>query len=366
MNDSLFVLGAGHVLKKVPSSKFQTEDLFQSLLAEHPQLLTNVEAGDESPRRWLLVKREAGVPTSDGGAGFFAVDHLFLDQDGVPTLVEVKRASDTRARREVVSQMLDYAANAVSFWRAEDLAKLYAATCAQNNVDPFVGLADLLNDESPNTEAFWRSVQANLSSRRIRMIFVADRISPELERIVEFLNEQMSSATVLALELRQFESGSDRIISPRLIGATTRAVAQKNVSAPSAESIDEWIAQSNSPESSRKFIELMDDLGAVCKLAGKAVAVEVGPDGLRVTYLRQGGNASIAVYQLKKIDAFKLEISRAELLAKFERLGFRLSSRNASGEPNFALPAKDSTQWEQLKEFFVKLFDKVSIRADAT
>ena len=31
----------------------------------------------------------------------------------MPTLVEVKRSSDTRIRREVVGQMLHYAANAV-------------------------------------------------------------------------------------------------------------------------------------------------------------------------------------------------------------------------------------------------------------
>jgi hypothetical protein len=34
-----------------------------------------------------------------------------FDQNAVPTLVEVKRSSDTRIRREVVGQMLDYAAN---------------------------------------------------------------------------------------------------------------------------------------------------------------------------------------------------------------------------------------------------------------
>jgi hypothetical protein len=34
-----------------------------------------------------------------------------VDEAGVPTLVEVKRSSDTRARREVVARMLDYAAN---------------------------------------------------------------------------------------------------------------------------------------------------------------------------------------------------------------------------------------------------------------
>jgi hypothetical protein len=36
-----------------------------------------------------------------------------LDQDAILTIVEVKRSTDTHVRREVVGQMLDYAANAV-------------------------------------------------------------------------------------------------------------------------------------------------------------------------------------------------------------------------------------------------------------
>lgn len=42
---------------------------------------------------------------SEGAAACWSLDHLFLDQDGVPTLAEVKSASDTRLRREVVGQM---------------------------------------------------------------------------------------------------------------------------------------------------------------------------------------------------------------------------------------------------------------------
>lgn len=46
----------------------------------------------------------------------WSLDHLVVDQDAVPTFVEVKRASDTRARREVMAQMLDYAAKGSAFW----------------------------------------------------------------------------------------------------------------------------------------------------------------------------------------------------------------------------------------------------------
>jgi len=49
-----------------------------------------------------------GARQVEAGVSVGSLDHLFLDEAGVPTLVEVKRSSDTRARREMVAQMLDY------------------------------------------------------------------------------------------------------------------------------------------------------------------------------------------------------------------------------------------------------------------
>ena len=120
----------------------------------------------------------------------------------MPVLVEVKQASDTRARREVVAQMLDYAANGIAYWSIEQIVAAFhqTATLAEREPDEllsaFLGGAD--------QEDYWRQVEANLRSGRIRMLFVADRIPRELARIVEFLNEQMRPAEVLALEVEQY------------------------------------------------------------------------------------------------------------------------------------------------------------------
>ena len=100
---------------------YESEDVLQRLLADFPQLLAGEEFPGDEPRRFRLVAREPGVPGEEGGSGRWSLDHLFLDQAGIPTLVEVKRSSDTRARREVVAQMLDYAAKAVVYWPAEQI-----------------------------------------------------------------------------------------------------------------------------------------------------------------------------------------------------------------------------------------------------
>ena len=73
---------------------------------------------------------------ADAGADRGYLDHLFLDHDAVPTLVEVKRSENTQIRREVVGQMLDYAANGVACWSVEEIRRRCAATCAERNVEP--------------------------------------------------------------------------------------------------------------------------------------------------------------------------------------------------------------------------------------
>src|SRR5689334_1804563 len=118
MNSSVFIVDGENNLTELAPSEFASEHLFQKLLGDHPALLGYASAG---AGELLLVRREAPVPESEDSLGRWSLDHLFLDRQGVPVLVEVKRASDTRARREVVAQMLDYAANGVAYWPIEQL-----------------------------------------------------------------------------------------------------------------------------------------------------------------------------------------------------------------------------------------------------
>src|SRR5690625_4683731 len=76
------------------------------------------------------------------------------------------------------------------------------------------------------------------------MLFVADRVQKELARIVEFLNEQMRPAEVLAIEVEQFVSASGaRTLVPRLVGATERARTAKAIGSDKQILTEqEWLA----------------------------------------------------------------------------------------------------------------------------
>lgn len=210
-------------LIELNESPYESEVRFQELLVDYPKLLAGEQMDAAAPRRWLLVKREAAVPDSLSGGGRWALDHLFLDQEGVPTLVEVKRSSDTRLRREVVGQMLDYAANAVAYWPIEKLIGEFEATCSASGLDPDDAITGLVDDVM-DVEEYWQVVKTNLQAGRIRMIFVADVVPVELRRIVEFLNEQLDPAEVYAVEIRRFANEDMTALVPRLVGAQTPRV----------------------------------------------------------------------------------------------------------------------------------------------
>ncbi len=181
-----------------------------------------------------------GVPSSDSSGNVWSLDHLFLDDQGVPVIVEVKRSSDTRIRREVVGQMLDYAANGVKYWPIETLRASLEKTAADTGTTG----DELVRLHRPDLEPedFWRVVGDNLASGRIRMVFVADKLPPELVRIIEFLNEQLSTAEVLGVAVPQFVGQNVQVLVPRVVGATQAAAATKQAATGTAWDEETFIA----------------------------------------------------------------------------------------------------------------------------
>lgn len=222
MNDTIFLNTDEGELTELKETLYDSEDNLQELIEKNPILLAGSQINPESPRKWILISREMGVPDHENGMACWYLDHLFIDQDGIPTLVEVKRSTDTRIRREVVGQMLDYAANASAYWTISDI---------QSSFD-----GDLKSafGEEIQDELFWDNVSSNLKLGKLRLIFAADTIPENLRRIIEFLNNQMQNSEVLGLEIKQYMSqNKQQIFVPKIIGRTLQAVETKKAPAKS-------------------------------------------------------------------------------------------------------------------------------------
>src|SRR5436309_15998747 len=156
MMGGIYVLQDSGELLEMTEQPYDSEALLQELLAKYPSLLAGDQIDPAAPRRWLLVRREAGVPAQDNGVDRWAVDHLFLDQDGVPTLVEVKRSTDTRIRREVVGQMLEYAANGPRYWPPGSVRAQFEARCSRDGHEPDEVIRRTFGREV-DVEAWWNA-----------------------------------------------------------------------------------------------------------------------------------------------------------------------------------------------------------------
>lgn len=214
-------------LVEMNQQEYDSEDMLQTLLATYPDLLAGNQIDELNPRKWILISREFSIPDKETTQGRWSLDHLFLDQDGIPTLVEVKRSSDTRIRREVIGQMIEYAANAVSYWAIDKIRLHYETRCEELGLNPDQELMDNLQIEL-EYEDYWEKVTTNLNTGKIRMLFIADKIPFELKQIVEFLNEQMNPAEVLAIEIKQYVGQQQKTLIPRVFGQSSKIQQKKS------------------------------------------------------------------------------------------------------------------------------------------
>ena len=271
MAERIYVRNGGK-LEPLEEEPFSTEDALQRLLAEHPELLDGEQMRPGDPRRWILVTREQGIADAPGAAPRWSLDHLVIDQDATPTLVEVKRGANAEVRRTVIGQMLDYAAHASHVWTADELRRTF-----EEQPDADEQLTTLLGDEQSDADKFWDDVARNLAAERLRLLFVADAIPDELEQVVEFLNRQMPDVEVFAVELKQFRGGSTQTLVPRVIGRQAAGPGRSPSGGPRKKLTREELLETLPNDDVRKTANGLFDIAEEC--------------GGRV----QGGDASLAI-----------------------------------------------------------------------
>lgn len=281
----IFLVNQEKKLTPMEETPYVIENDLQTFLAAYPDLLPGDQINPEAPRRWVLVAREMGVPDKEDGSGRWSADHLFLDQDGIPTFVECKLSSNPESRREVVAQMLDYAANGTKYWSIPYVLKAAAETTRRLNIPDIndrikelLSLNEMDQDSETRIKDYWDQVEKNLKNGQVRLLFVADEIPKDLRRLVEFLNEQMKDVEVLAVEVKQYLGDSDQIVLvPRVIGVTetTSGKIEPKDKKP-VLTRETFFAHCNSAEISAFFENVLD------KAKGKGHSIRWGKSGFSV------------------------------------------------------------------------------------
>jgi len=209
-------------LVAMKEKKHSKELDFQNLIKKHPDLIPGDQIDSENHRRWLFIGEEVHFPTLGGGD--LRLDLLFLDQDGIPTLVELKRSKNIELNRDVAAQIMEYGANILLSMDTRSLRKMLEDN-DEISLSAFLGIDE---SEEEEIEEFWEKVYDNLKSEKIRLLVIADEIPNRIQNILEFLNRNMESVEILAVEIKQYTKDDDKTLVPRVIGQSIEAQTKKS------------------------------------------------------------------------------------------------------------------------------------------
>lgn len=192
------------------------ENWLQQLLFETPELLP---IGEIDPVFAPAVPLCRELPTKAG-----SIDLAYVSEQGLLSIVECKLWRNPDARREAVSQILDYAKE-INRWSYEDLSN--AVGRAADRPDGANALFDLVKEQNDtiDEQTFVDDVTRNLRSGRFLLLVVGDGIREGVERIADYLTQSAGIRFTFGLvELAIFdmpdESVGGIIVEPRVLART--------------------------------------------------------------------------------------------------------------------------------------------------
>ena len=192
MEHNLYQLKNGKLLEANPAQFLQETEL-QRLIAENPKLISR--SSDAPDLQFYLVSREFVVHDNEDRSMF--LDHLVIDSEGTPVIVEVKHHNNSELRRTVVGQVIDNATQ-LSSLSTKDFKELFLST------NPDIEL-------SMSPPDWWDTIDYNLKSEKFKLVIVADYIPPSLQAIIKFMDRNFETITVYGVELNLYNN-SDAVI----------------------------------------------------------------------------------------------------------------------------------------------------------
>jgi len=152
------------------------EERIQKLVHTHPEALPISEI-DPSFEGAISICRELNTPAGP-------IDNFLLTPSGLPILVECKLWRNPQARREVVSQVLDYAKE-LARWSSSDIER----EAARRGVPSIV---KRVREKHPDIDeaAFHDTLTSSLERGRCLLLILGDGIRENVESIFEHLHDQ--------------------------------------------------------------------------------------------------------------------------------------------------------------------------------
>ena len=236
-----------------------SEAYIQALVHQHPACLpiAEIDAMFSGP---VPICTELNTPAGP-------IDNFMVTPSGLPVLVECKLWRNPEARREVVSQILDYAKE-LSRWSSSDVQREVSHRLKRDG-NPLLDMVRAVDPEV-DEQHFNDALTANLRRGRFLLLIVGDGIREGVEAIAEYLQLHAGlhfSLGLVELPIYGMPNG-DRLVVPRVL-ARTHLIARNVVAVPDGymvEAEDEGSVEEIDPDraalaeqSQRFWTEFIDD-----------------------------------------------------------------------------------------------------------
>lgn len=166
-----------------------------------------------------------------------SIDNFMVTPSGLPVLLECKLWRNPEARREVVSQILDYAKE-LSRWSSSDVQREVSRRLKRAG-NPLLDMVRAVDPEVDEIE-FNDALTKNLRRGRFLLLIVGDGIREGVEAISEYLQLHAGlhfSLGLVELPIYTMPNG-DRLVAPRVL-ARTALITRNVVAVPVGYSVDE-------------------------------------------------------------------------------------------------------------------------------
>jgi len=188
---------------------------------------------NEEELELLLLNDTSLIPGGEGAAAVTqfplaggAVDLLCLDEHGSLTLVECKLKTNREIRRQVMGQVLAYAAALAELSTEEVLARFDKRLASMADKDlrgvasRDVGAAlTTSSGHEVSREDVATNVQANLEKDALRIVIAVDRVVDELRSVIEYLSRLLPpQIQLIALEVGQFQKDGVKLLAVNSYG----------------------------------------------------------------------------------------------------------------------------------------------------
>jgi hypothetical protein len=220
-----------------------SESDLQRLLDEHPDLIPIDDIG----AAWgplISLGRELGIDR-----GF--IDNLYVSPAGDLTVVEAKLWRNPEARRKVVGQILDYAAELATL-SYEQLDEVVMNSGGRDRRSIWQRVCDWRSQEPEAQRRFVDVASRNLQEGRFLLLVVGDGIRSALHSISDLVGSHPSLAfhlELIELRLYRMPDGSLMVV-PNVVGRTVESVSRAVVRVSSPEGVDVDIVVDASPANS--------------------------------------------------------------------------------------------------------------------